>query len=35
VIGKPCIIEVVIERGSEVSPWEFLVFRPSEAGARR
>ena len=32
--GKPCLIEVVIERGSEVSPWEFLVFRPGETRRR-
>ena len=31
--GKPCLIEVVIEPGSETSPWEFLAFRRAGAPA--
>jgi len=34
---RPCLIEVVVERGSEASPWEFLLRAPpaAEPAARR
>jgi acetolactate synthase-1/2/3 large subunit len=32
---KPCLIEVVVERGSEASPWELLVFDRRSAKSRR
>jgi acetolactate synthase I/II/III large subunit len=34
---RPCLIEAVVERGSEVSPWDLLVFGPPGAApaARR
>jgi hypothetical protein len=32
---KPCLIEVMIERGSEASPWDLLVFdRRASAGRK-
>jgi acetolactate synthase-1/2/3 large subunit len=32
---KPCLIEVVIARGTEASPWDLLVFDRRAASARR